>query len=131
MGIFDWFVSKPPSREKFAELVMAALKRRNVSNTYDATNFRLLLGTDHQWNLHNAHAEYCAANKQERPALFERFLQMIAALPEETPVDFEIAKPNLRPRLWMKAALANVNLQAAVDGNVKDVAFNEQPIGSH
>ncbi|MFN3791865.1 hypothetical protein [Massilia sp.] len=100
MSLLDFF-RRPPSRRKYAQLLMKKLAARYPHEPvrFDEEGLRLLLGTDgaHVINLHNLYPEYCAAAGGERERQLERAVAM--ACPPGLPATFAAARPHLMPAL--------------------------------
>jgi uncharacterized protein YtpQ (UPF0354 family) len=99
MGLQDRFFG-PPSRDKFAKLVINRLARGGVAGPfqYDREKFSVTRAGGALIILHNAYAEYCRAEKGERDKVMQTFLRSWAST-FEIPEEFEDAKPDLLPVL--------------------------------
>ena len=99
MGWIDYFLG-PPSRNKFAQLVMQELRRRGEARemSYDAGRFRIAVSGGSFMNLTNGYQEFCAAPAPKRAEVLKRFLSAWSA-PErlQLPEAFEDVHPDLLP----------------------------------
>lgn len=132
MGWFD-FLSKPPSRDRFAQLVMQELRKLNsaVEMTYDPDQFLIDRGRDGIVNLTNLYAEYCQSPRAERQAVLQRFVHgCLGSIDFELPEDFADVHPDLLPVVRSRFYLESVRLQARVQGD-KPFDVPQQLIGDN
>lgn len=118
MGLFDFF-SGVPTKDKFASIVMAELKRLEpqAEYRYDADKFLLLRPDEGFINLANVYHEYCRAEARNRAALLKRFLQScVASQSYELPEDFADVHPDLLPVVRSRFYLESAILQSQVRG---------------
>lgn len=126
----------PPSRDRFAEQVMRALRaagdRRTVA--YDAENFRLVFtsdgpgsGTSHLTNLY---LEHCRVPRRGRKQHLSHVVRGLLTYLKEVPEDLDAARPDLRPAVRTRCYLELMRLHSEIDGHdPPDIPY--QPIGSH
>lgn len=132
MGLFDFF-SGAPSKDKFASIVMAELKKLepDAEYTYDDEKFLLLRPDEGFINLANVFQEYCRADAQNRAALLRRFLQScVSTRSYELPEDFDDIHPDLLPVVRSRFYLESAILQSKVRGN-EGFDMPQQVIGEH
>lgn len=128
MGLLDLF-KKPPNETQFSEIASAALKATGIYNhiEFDRENFLLRLGEEdnHSWYLTNAYNEYCKAERSERAAILERYIQSIVAMKDSAiPDDYEVTKEKLYPGVREPAELEYLRLRAKYDSEpVQDTAL--------
>ncbi len=117
MSLLSFFFG-PPSRDKFAKLVLKAFADLGVPMRfkYSKENFALESADGETFNLHNFYAEYCRMNRAQRKEALYRWamvqFETIAGIPD----DVEEATPNLRPKLWMRWSLEQLRLHQALKG---------------
>ena len=132
MGLFDFF-SGPPSKEKFAGMVLAELKKLEpeAEYRYDAEKFLLLRPDEGFINLANVYQEYCQAEASSRSGLLKRFLQScVASKSYELPEDFADIHPDLLPVVRSRFYLESAILQSKVRGG-EGFDMPQMVIGEH
>lgn len=132
MGWLD-FLFGPPSRDKFAALVMAELRKagKGTALKYDREQFLIERGSDGFINLANLYHEYCQAPRNERSKVLERFLRgCLGTTGFELPEDFGDVHPDLLPVVRSRFYLESVALQSRARGG-EGIAVPQQPIGEH
>lgn len=132
MGLFDFF-SGPPSKEKFAGMVLAELKKLEpeADYRYDAEKFLLLRPDEGFINLANVYQEYCQAEASSRSGLLKRFLQScVASKSYELPEDFADIHPDLLPVVRSRFYLESAILQSKVRGG-EGFDMPQMVIGEH
>ena len=133
MGWFD-FLFRPPSRDKFAKLVMAELRKLGHKSQlkYNPDQFLIERGSEGFINLANLYHEYCQAPRGERAQLLERFIRgCVGTTGFELPQDFEDVHPDLLPVVRSRFYLESVDLQARARGSDGFHVPPQQPIGDH
>ena len=134
MGILDRFFG-PPKKDKFAALMMLALKRagKTADLTYDAAEFRLLEmdGTRQRGlvNLENLYVEYCGANKGDRAAWLQRTVRGLLSS-HDTPQEYEDVRPDLLPTVRARSMLEIMRLDAENSGD-KPIELPSLPLTEH
>ena len=116
----------PPSRDEFARLMQAALRRNGATGPaeYDPKEFTLRVGDgrsggQHLLYLGNAYADYCRARRSDRREVVRRY----AAIRDEVALadtPFDRARPNLLPRVVSRAYPAFARLQLMLQGAPPD-----------
>jgi len=100
MNSLDKFFG-PPSKDKFARRMMAAIRKagENAPLHYDPKQFRLYREGDgkNEMNLVNAYNEYCAAPKDKKEIVFRNFVRTWFCYRREIPTEFEDVKHDLLP----------------------------------
>lgn len=132
MGWLD-FLFAPPSRDKFASLVMSELRRvgSNGPMTYDREQFLIERGSDGFINLANLYHEYCQAPRNQRDKVLDRFVRgCLGSSGFELPEDFGDVHPDLLPVVRSRFYLESVILQSRARGG-EAVAVPQQTIGDH
>src|SRR5262245_46508368 len=92
------FLFGPPSKDKFAKLVMAELRKLNSAGQlkYNAEQFLIERGSEGFINLANLYHEYCQAPRKERRTVLDRFIRgCIGTTGFELPQDFDDVHPDL------------------------------------
>lgn len=122
----------PPSKTQYAKSFMSELRRAGRSDvpTYDDENFRLKFASGEELNLSNMYQEYCQVPRKDQSAHLRRIVQGIVASHDELPELFDEARGNLRPKIWLRSTMTNLELQCRLQG--KD-AFDSPnyPLGTH
>lgn len=122
----------PPSQDQFAKALMAGFRRAGDQRRfqYDKENCRLTVASGEEINLTNLYQEHCQVPPGDRPAHLARVIQGFLAGKDELPDSFDDARPNLRPKIWLRASMVNIDLRLRLAG--KD-AFESPyyPLGEH
>ena len=133
VSLFDFF-SGPPSKDRFADLVLAELKKLEpqAEYHYDAEKFLLLRPDEGFINLANVYQEYCRAEANNRAVLLKRFLHScVASRSYELPEDFDDVHPDLLPVVRSRFYLESAVLQSKVRGGGDGFDMPQQVIGEH
>ncbi|MGE0434706.1 MAG: hypothetical protein AB7K09_16420 [Planctomycetota bacterium] len=163
MNIADWLAKPGLSKDEFAQLFELLLRAAGESRPlqYDADSFLLVVlnadgtpGRDHT-NLTNFYAEYqrviddtrdatdaadadaeaaADVNSDARTLWAQRTIAAMVERNSEVPDDYDDAMPNLRPRLWSRAGLAQVALQLRLRGEPPEKSAMQVtglPVGGH
>ena len=100
MGLVDFF-RRPPTRDAFAQRVLQQIDARKLAADcrYDSAQFRIVAGgVDGMiFNLDNAYRDYCAAPRQLRDDVMQRYLSVYS--PPGVPSSFADARASLMPVL--------------------------------
>ncbi len=135
MGLLDRFFG-PPSAERFASELIRRLREAGEQDElrYEAAENRILHVRDGQvvgaMNLHNMYRTYCEKPRGERAAYLRLCVRGALAHRRELPEDFDSARPDLRPKLWSRAALEKQRLRGRL-GEAEGVDPPCIPIGEH
>lgn len=127
------FLFGPPSRERFARLVMTELRKLGGSQRlkYNQEQFLIERGSDGFINLANLYHEYCQAARSERHKVMDRFIRgCVGTTGFELPEDFGDVHPDLLPVIRSRFYLESVALQSRARGG-DGVAVPQQTIGDH
>jgi hypothetical protein len=131
------FLIRPPSRDKFAKLVMDELRKcggqcgGDGALNYDREQFVIERGNQGFINLANLYQEYCQAARKERPKVLHRFIRgCLGTSGFELPEEFCDVHPDLLPVVRSRFYLESVGLQSRVHGG-EGVAVPQQTIGDH
>ena len=131
MDLIDWLFG-PPSRDQFASLVIRALRDAGDlrQHRYEKDQFRLVNSGTSEINLGNVYQEHCKLSSADRSAHLKRIAQAFYSAGNELPELFDEAKKNLRPKIWPRAAYANLGLRQRLS-NGKSLDSPLYPLGSH
>src|SRR5437762_8847313 len=127
------FLFGPPSRDKFARLVIDELRRVGGDRelNYDAEQFVIERGGEGFINLANLYHEYCQAPREQRVKVLDRFIRgCLGTTGFELPEDFADVHPDLLPVIRSRFYLESVALQSRARGG-DAVAVPQQSIGDH
>ena len=133
MGILDRFFGPPPA-DRFARQMIEVFREVGSDRDYqyDAEQFRLVGGERGKeiLNLQNFYAEHCGLPRKLRKQHLRQVVRGVLQSQLELPDEFEHAKPDLRPKLWMRAAFTKLNLRQKIEGgDGMDVPL--YPLGEH
>src|SRR5262245_18786239 len=132
VGWLDFLIG-PPSRDKFAQLVLAELRKmgRDDRMKYDAEQFVIERGGEGFINLANLYHEYCQAPRDQRSKVLDRFIRgCLGTSGFELPEDFADVHPDLLPVVRSRFYLESVALQSQARGG-EGIAVPQQTIGDH
>ena len=136
MGWLDYFFG-PPGKDKFAQLVLAELRRTRGAEkttaglTYDGERFLIARPDGGFINLANIYHEYCRAPRAKRTAVLQHFLRScLGTVGMELPDDFADVHPDLLPVVRSRFYLESVGLQARTRGN-ESLNVPQQLIGDN
>ena len=81
-------------------------------------------------NLSNFYAEYCLIPWHKRKAYIQRTVGIFTSIRDELPQEFDEAKGNLMPKIWMRSSFAHQALLCRIEG--KDPPdLDATPLGEH
>ena len=138
MGWSDFFFG-PPGKDKFAQLVMAELRRvepvgdggAQQEMHYEADRFCISRSDGGFLNLANVYHEYRRAARGKRQAVLQHFIRScVGTVNYELPEDFADVHPDLLPSVRSRFYLESVALQARSRGADR-VNVPQQFIGEH
>lgn len=119
MGLWHWLFG-PPDRGRFAQRVIAALRRAGEARPiqFDAAEFQLVIGTEPRTTmfLGNVYAEYCAAPRLRRRALLVHFIRAVARGEERLPETWDAARPNVLPAVRERVYFEFLRLRSDAGG---------------
>jgi hypothetical protein len=127
------FLLGPPTRDKFARLVIDELQTIGGKGPfkYDAEQFLIERGSEGFINLANLYHEYCQAPRGDRKRILDRFIRgCLGTTGFELPPEFGDVHPDLLPVVRSRFYLESVSLQSRLRGG-EDVAVPQQTIGDH
>ena len=124
--------SEPPSKDQFAEAVIAEFRRAGDPRElkYDQENFRLKHANGEEMNLTSLFQEHCQLSPKDRQGQLTRIVQAFLTAREELPDLFEEARPNLRPKVWLRWSIFSIELRQRLAGKTT-FASPSYPLGSH
>jgi hypothetical protein len=132
VGWFD-FLFRPPSRDQFAKLVIAELRKTDAETKfrYDPEQFLIERGGEGFINLANLYQEYCQTPRAQRQVVLDRFIRgCLRTTSFDLPEDFEDVHPDLLPVVRSRFYLESVMLQSRARGG-EGIAVPQQMIGDH
>jgi len=133
MGIFDFFSGGPLTQDKFAQLVLAELRKLDPKGQYhyNAERFQIARPDEGFINLGNIFQEFTRTEKAERNAVLRQFLRnCVSTKNYELPAEFDDIHPDLLPVIRSRFYLESVLLQAKAKGN-DALEVPQQVIGEH
>ena len=118
MGLLDRFFG-PPSRDKFAQLVLQGLRRISLSGKieYDKAEYRLLGKGDcpEVLNLGNLYLEFAAVPRAERGKIVQKAVRSWHVHNKETPEEFEDAQHDLLPAVRSRGYFELARLRTKIE----------------
>ncbi len=135
MGLIEKFFG-PPSPDRFARQLMAALKRAGDPREarYNSDKFQLRFydnGRDAGVaNLRNFYEEHCRVPRAERARHLRHVVRGLLTYLKEVPTEFDDACPDLRPIVRARSYFEFLRLQSAIEGHASpDIPFHD--VGDH
>jgi hypothetical protein len=125
----------PPSREKFARMVIAGIRRAGEQRKihFDSDRFCLRPEADEVsvMNLTNVYAEFCSASKELRPKLLSNLVRNWFADRRMLPVSFGDVHPDLLPSVRSRTYFEFATLQLKLEGNRTAADYPQQILADH
>ncbi len=81
-------------------------------------------------NLSNFYAEYCLIPWHKRKAYIQRTVGIFTSIRDDLPQEFDEAKGNLMPKIWMRSSFAHQALLCRIEGK-EPPALDAAPLGEH
>jgi hypothetical protein len=121
----------PPSPEKFANQFAKELRRQGETGkvAINLEKFQITLERDRVISLGNLHAEHCTLPRSARRAHLQRLVGVFTDK-KESPDDFAEARPNIRPKIFPRATIETLKLQARLSGKPA-IDLPVYPLGEH
>jgi hypothetical protein len=118
-------------RNTFVDLFLGALKQSQPNGKFQYREEDFAVQSPNgRINLVNFYAEYCQLPWHKRKAFIQRTVGVFTTVRDELPEDFEEARQNLMPKIWMRSSFAHQALMCQIEGNSPpDLDF--QPLGEH
>jgi hypothetical protein len=118
-SIFSSF-SGPPTREKFAQLMLNAMRKADPANKYElhSEEFYIhIVGTDGKGFLHNLYIEYNQLDSKDRGKFIQDMARMLVGIRDpKTPETLEEVRDHLMPKVWSNWLGESLKLRARLDG---------------
>jgi hypothetical protein len=137
MRFFDKLLGRPTLDGFAAELIQAMREAGETDELrYDASERRILHVRDGDvtgvLNLGNLYSNYRQVPRARRPEYLRVCVRTALARHRELPDEFEVARPDLRPRLWARAILEHQRLLKLLgDPGGGEIDATSEPIGEH
>lgn len=135
MGFWNW-LSGRPSKNGFAKTYMRALRQAGDTREmqYDAAEFCIRFsgdgGNGSVANLCNVYNDYVAVPPARRAECLSSYVRAALSYLKEIPAEFTDAQADLRPKLWARAMIERVVLQAQLTADkTPEIPYLE--IGQH
>lgn len=118
-------------RDTFVDLFLGALKLSQPQGKFQYKPEEFAVQSSNgRINLVNFYAEYCQLPWHKRKAYIQRTVGIFTSVRDVLPEDFEEARKNLMPKIWMRSSFAHQALMCRIEGNEPpDLDF--QPLGEH
>ena len=132
MNFLKKMFSGPPTKDQFAKAVIAEFRRAGDPRElkYDQEHFRLKHANGEEMNLTSLFQEHCQLAPKDRQGQLTRIVQAFLTAREELPDSFEEARPNLRPKIWLRSSMVNIDLRLRLAGK-KTFESPTYPLGDH
>ncbi len=122
----------PPTKDEFAQLVIAHIRDTGVSDeiSYDPEEF--LVVVTGEWKstifLDNAYQEYCSFSHEDRPNSLRRFVRGWLDAHKPTPEEYADIKPDILPAVRSRSFFESARLRMMISGD-EDTYLQYQTIG--
>jgi len=131
MNLLNWFFP-PPTRDQFARALIAEFRRAGDrrEHHYEPAEFRIKVTGGGEINLVNLYHEYAQLPRKARRKRLLELVRSFMTATNDLPEDFDEVRPNLRPKIWTRAAFSEMELRRQLDG-AKQMDLPLYPLGSH
>lgn len=111
---------------------MAELRRAGRAEVpvYEESAFRLKFSSGEELNLSNLYQEHCLVPRRQQAAHLRRIVQGMVASHDDLPESFDEVRSNLRPKIWLRSTMTNLELQSRLEGK-DSFATPYYPLGTH
>jgi hypothetical protein len=122
---------------RFAARLMRAMRKMGVTDElrFDAAENRILRLRDGKvtgtFNLNNIYRTYRQHPRAGRAGYLRILVQGLLTPEKGLPDEFDLARSDLRPRLWSRASFEQMRLRYRHDGERSIVDLPLEPIGEH
>lgn len=118
-------------RGTFVDLFLGALKQSQPGSEFQYKEEEFAVQSPSgRINLVNFFAEYCQLPWHKRKAYIQRTVGIFTTVRDVLPEDFEEARKNLMPKIWMRSSFAHQALMCQIDGH-SPPELDFQPLGDH
>jgi len=101
MGLFNRLFNRPLTKDRFARMVMDAVRQKGepAKIGYDPVEFSLKIEGEKgkRLFLSNAYYEYCTVPRKVRPGILQKYIRNWFVTEKELPEEFADIKPDLMP----------------------------------
>lgn len=119
-----------PTMAKFAQELLLALRDAGDTRQLQYSAEEQQLTGDGVINLANLFAEHCRLDAAERSLHVQRVALSFVSANDEPPASYDDARTNLRPKIWSRASLQFLDLEAKIQGN-DPLDLPGYTVGSH
>ncbi len=122
---------------RFATKLMQAIRKAGVTDElrFDAAENRILRLRDGKlagtFNLNNLYRAYREQSRAHRAEHLRSLVQGLLTPEKGLPDEFDVARPDLRPRLWSRASFEQMRLRNLLDSERGMPDIPLEPIGEH
>ncbi len=136
MGLLDRLFGKPSIAEFAQQMIQAFREAGDKTDLrFDASGNRIVRNDpDDPWvaNLDNMYEMYVREPRSRRAEYVRTAARGLVTTRKGLPEEFELARADLRPRLWLRAAFEQMRLNAVIEGaSVAPTAPPCEAIGEH
>ncbi len=136
MGLLDRLLGKPTIADFAQQMIQAFREAGNKTDLrFDASESRIVRNDpDSPWvaNLDNMYQRYLKQPRSRRAEYVRSVARGLVTSTKGLPEEFDLARADLRPRLWLRAAFEQMLLNAAIEGaSVAPKAPPCEALGEH
>jgi hypothetical protein len=120
MGLLNRLFGKPSIADFAAQMIEAFREAGDMTDLrFDAAENRIVRGhSDDQWtlNLANMYQIYLREPRSQRAECVRSLVRGIQTSSKGLPKEFDLARADLRPRLWLRSAFELIRLNGLIEG---------------
>jgi hypothetical protein len=121
MGLFDRLFGKPSIADFAAQMIQAFREAGDKTDLrFDASENRIVRGeSDDQWtvNLANMYQTYLQQRRSGRAEYVRTVARGLISVRKALPKEFDLARADLRPRLWLRSAFEQIRLNGLIQSD--------------
>jgi hypothetical protein len=120
MGLLNRLFGKPSIADFAQQMIQAFRASGDKSDLrFDASENRIVRGeSDDQWtvNLANMYQMYLQRPRSERAEYVRTVARGLTSARKALPKEFDLARADLKPRLWLRSAFEQIRLNGLIEG---------------
>lgn len=133
MSLFDRLTGKA-TLDRFAADLIRAIRAAGCTDELQYKSGQITQIRDGKpagvMNLGNMFHSYASSSRKERPELLQRFARVIKMAGRRPPEEYDLAKPDLRTRIWTRSTVEFEHRRGAI-GKGREIELVAVPVGEH